>query len=198
MTESLLALVPTYGLPFLFVIAVFAAIGVPLSSSMTLLVVGAFIASGDLGLTSAFLTALSGAVIGDQIGYQVGLHAGHKVEERFSRKPSRAKQIQQTKTLILRFGGLGVFLTRWLLAPIGPTTNIICGASDMRWLRFTIWDFTGEVVWVALYIGAGYLFQGNLEEIGELLGEASWLFIAGFLAVIMGFRLLTVLRQQRA
>jgi membrane protein DedA with SNARE-associated domain len=196
-TETILALVPTYGLPFLFGIAVLAASGVPVSSSLALLVTGAFIASGELPLTESYLTALAGAVIGDQIGYQIGLRAGNAVEERLSRKPKRAAQILRAKDFIVRFGGVGVFLTRWLLAPIGPITNIICGASDMRWLRFTIWDFLGEVLWVAIYIGIGYTFRGNLEEMAALLGEASWLLIAALVALGMGIRVLVVLRQHR-
>ncbi len=196
-TETILALVPTYGLPFLFGIAVLAASGVPVSSSLALLVTGAFIQIGELELTQSFLVALAGAVIGDQIGYQIGLHAGNAVEERLVRKPKRAAQILRAKEFIDRFGGVGVFLTRWLLAPIGPITNIICGASDMRWLRFTIWDFLGEVLWVTIYIGAGYMFSGNLEEIATLMGEASWLMIAALVALGMGIRLLVVLRQHR-
>lgn len=67
----------------------------------------------------------------------------------------------------------------------------------MRWLRFTIWDFLGEVLWVAIYIGIGYAFRGNLEEIAALMGEASWLLIAALVALGMGIRVLVVLRQHR-
>jgi len=196
-TETILALVPTYGLPFLFGIAVLAASGVPVSSSLALLVTGAFIESGELGLIESSLTALAGALLGDQIGYQIGYRAGNKVEERLSRKPKRAVQILRAKALINRFGGIGVFLTRWLLAPIGPITNIICGASDMRWLRFTIWDILGEVLWVAIYISAGYVFTGNVEEIATLMGEASWLLIAALVASGLGLRVFLILRQHR-
>lgn len=196
-TETILSLVPTYGLPFLFGIAVLAASGVPVSSSLALLVTGAFIESGELPLLESFLVALAGAIIGDQIGYQIGLRAGDAVEERLGRKPKRAAQILRAKDFIDRFGGVGVFLTRWLLAPIGPITNIICGASDMRWLRFTIWDILGEILWVAIYIGAGYAFSGNVEEIAALMGEASWLLIAALVALGMGIRVLVVLRQNR-
>lgn len=197
MTESILALVPTYGLPFLFGIAVLAASGVPVSSSLALLVSGAFIASGELPLIESYLTALAGAIIGDQIGYHIGLRAGYAVERRLSRKPSRARQIERAKDLIDRFGGVGVFLTRWLLSPIGPITNIICGASDMRWLRFTVWDFLGEALWVAIYLGIGYAFRENIEEISTLLSEAIWLLIAALIALGMGARVLVVLRQHR-
>ena len=198
MTEAILALVPTYGLPFLFGIAVLAASGVPVSSSLALLVTGAFIESGELSLVESCLTALAGAVLGDQIGYQIGFRAGSVVEERLGRKPKRAAQIAHAKGFIDRFGGAGVFLTRWLLSPIGPITNIICGASEMRWLRFSIWGFLGEALWVAIYIGAGYAFRGNLEEIATVMGEASWLMIAALASLGMGVRVLVVLRQHKA
>ena len=197
MTETILALVPTYGLPFLFGIAVLAASGVPVSSTLAVLVAGAFIASGELPLTASFLTALAGAVIGDQIGYQIGLRAGNVVEERFARKRSHAKQIAKSKEYIHRFGGIGVFLTRWLLAPVGPITNVVCGASDIGWVRFTVWDILGEIVWVTVYLGIGYAFRGNLEEIAALLGQASWLLIVAVVALIMGIRLLAVMRQHK-
>ncbi len=196
-TETILSLVPTYGLPFLFGIAVLAAAGVPVSSSLALLVTGAFIASGELPFAQSYLTALIGAIIGDQIGYLIGYRAGNAVEERLNRKPKRAAQIAYAKKFIDRFGGVGVFLTRWLLAPIGPITNVICGASDMRWLRYSIWDFFGEVLWVAIYIGVGYAFQGNLEEMAALMGEAGWLLIAALAALGLGIRVLVILRQHR-
>lgn len=198
MTESILALVPIYGLPFLFAIAVLAASGIPLPSTLIVMAVGAFTASGDLDLGASFLTALTAAVIGDQIGYQIGARAGDVVEKRLSRKPSGAAQVAKTKALVQRWGGITVFLTRWLLAPIGPTTNIICGASDMRWLTFTIADFIGEVAWVTIYLWIGYTFHGNIEELAALLGEASWVLIAGAGAAFMGYHLWSVARKHRA
>jgi len=196
-TESILALVPTYGLPFLFGIAVLAAFGVPVSSSLALLVAGAFIASGELPFVQSYLTALTGAILGDQIGYQLGLRAGKVVEDRLGRRPKHAAQISRAKALITRFGGVGVFLTRWLMSPIGPITNIVCGATNMRWIRFTAWDFFGEVLWAGIYIGIGYAFHGNLEEMATLLGGAGWFMIAALVALGMGIRVVLVLRQHR-
>ncbi len=195
MTESLLALVPTYGLYLLFLIGTLAAIGIPLPSTLILMVVGAFVAEGDLDLVASFLTALFAAMLGDQIGYQIGFRAGNLVEERLSRKPSRAVQLSKAKEMVRQWGGIAVFLTRWLLAPIGPTTNIVCGASDMRWLRFTLWDIMGEIVWVSIYLGIGYVFRGNINELAAILGEASWSLIAVLVAAFFGYRLFVTFRK---
>lgn len=197
MTDTLLALVPTYGLPFIFGVSVLAAVGIPVSSSLTLLAAGAFIAIGDLDLVPVFLSALAGAVIGDLTGFLIGRKAGHAVELRLSRKPARAQQIRRSKHFIDRFGGIGVFLTRWLTPPIGPATNIVCGASDMRWLRFTAWDFAGEAVWVGFYVGLGYTVRGNIEVVAGTLGDISWFLIAGVVTILLGYRILTIVRKHR-
>lgn len=198
MSEAILSLVPTYGLWLLFGVGVLAAIGLPLPSTLTLMAVGAFVASGDIGLTAAYLTALGAAVAGDQIGYHIGMFAGNAAEETLARTPARAARIARAKALMRRWGGMSVFLSRWLVAPVGPTLNILTGASDMRWLRFTLWDLAGELVWAAIYLGIGYLFRGNIEALAALLGNAGWTILAGLAAVVLGYRLFKALRKIRA
>ncbi len=197
MTEAVLALVPTYGLWLLFGVGVLAAAGAPLPGTLVLMAIGAFVAEGDIALVPAYLTALVAAVTGDQIGYHIGYFTGNAVEERLSRKPARAAQIARAKALMQRWGGMSVFLSRWLFAPVGPTINILTGASDMRWLRFTLWDLAGELVWVAIYLGIGYAFRGNLEALAGLLGNASWALLAALAAVLLGYRLVVVVRRMR-
>lgn len=197
MSEMILALVPTYGLPVLFIIGLLAAIGAPLPSTLVVMAVGAFVASGDLGLVSAFLTAFSSAFIGDQIGYQLGLRAGNRFETRLTKTAKGAKRVATTKHLVSKWGGLTVFLTRWLLAPIGPTTNIICGASDMRWSTFTKSDLLGEAVWASIYIWIGYTFHGDIIEMATLLGGTSWLIIAAIVTVLLGMHILTLVKRHK-
>ncbi len=198
MSDAILSLVPIYGLWLLFGVGVLGAIGIPLPSTLTLMAVGAFVASGDLDPVMSFLTALVAAVSGDQIGYHIGYFAGNRVEERLSRKPSRAAQIARSKDMMRRWGGMSVFLSRWLVAPVGPTINILTGASDMRWLRFSLWDFAGEVVWVSIYLGLGYLFRGNIEALASLLGNASWTILAAGAAILLGHRVFRVIQKIRS
>ncbi len=198
MNEAILALVPSYGLWLLLGVGVLAAIGLPLPSTLTTMAFGVFVASGDVSLWAAFGVALAAAVAGDQIGYHIGLFAGNAAEETLAKKPSRAAQIARSKALIRRWGGLSVFLSRWLLAPVGPMINILTGASDMRWLRFSLWDLAGEVVWVSLYLGLGYLFGGNIEALAALLGNASWAILGAIITALLGYRLYKTLHKIRA
>ncbi len=194
MSAAILALVPEYGLWLLFGVGLLAAIGVPLPSTLTLMAVGTFVATGDLNPVASFLTALAAAVAGDQIGYYIGYWFGNSIETLLSRRPSGAAQLARSKQLIRRWGGASVFLSRWLVAPVGPTINIVTGASDMRWLRFSIWDLAGETVWVTIYLGLGYAFRGNIKALADLLGNASWTIIAVGATVLLGYQVFKTAR----
>jgi membrane protein DedA with SNARE-associated domain len=198
MSDSVLALVPEYGLWLLFGLGILAAIGIPLPSTLTLMAVGAFVAAGNLDPVMSFLVALLAAVIGDQIGYYIGYFAGNTVQERLSRKPARAAQIARSKELMRKWGGMSVFLSRWLVAPVGPTINILTGASDMRWLRFALWDLAGETVWVTIYLGLGYAFRGNIVALADLMGNASWTVLAVGGASFLGYKVVKTLRNIQA
>jgi len=195
MSDAILALVPEYGLWLLFGVGILAAIGIPLPSTLTLMAVGTFVATGDLDPVTSFLTALAAAVAGDQIGYHIGYLSGNSVEDLLSRKPSGAAQLARGKHLIRRWGSMSVFLSRWLVAPVGPTINILTGASDMRWFRFSIWDLAGETAWVTIYLGIGYAFRGNIEALADLLGNASWTIIAVGATIFLGYQVVKTVKK---
>lgn len=84
-------------------------------------------------------------------------------------------------------GAVAIFLTRWLFSPVGPWANFAAGAGGIGWARFTLWGVLGEVVWVTLYTGMGWVFAGNLEAASDLL--SSGLGLLGGLAAMIGLGL---------
>lgn len=76
MTDQLLELLTTYGLPALFVAMILAAAGMPFPSSLTLVAMGSFVAQGELSFWPVVAAGSAGAVIGDQIGYAFGRYGG--------------------------------------------------------------------------------------------------------------------------
>lgn len=67
MTETVLALVPSYGLLLLALGAFFSCLALPVPSSLIMLSAGGFAAAGDLVLGQVGATALIGAIAGDQM-----------------------------------------------------------------------------------------------------------------------------------
>ena len=72
MTETILALVPVYGLALIALATFLSCLALPIPSSLIMLSAGGFGAAGDLVLWKAGAAALAGAVAGDQIGYRIG------------------------------------------------------------------------------------------------------------------------------
>jgi membrane protein DedA with SNARE-associated domain len=172
MTDLFFSLVSTYG-AFVVGIATFlSCLALPIPSSFVMLAGGAFVASGDLALFAVVVAAFAGAVIGDQVGFRIGRHGGAAVEGRLHATPAQAAVLSRAQAFVGRWGVAGVFLSRWLFSPLGPWVNFAAGATGMGALRFTVSDVLGEALWVALYVGLGYLFAANIETLASLLGNA--------------------------
>lgn len=174
MTDWLLALVPQYGLWLLLATTFLSCLMLPLPASVVMLMAGGFAAAGDLGLGPVFLAAASGGVAGDQLGYWTGRLFGARLLRGLRTDPGRDRLLARADAMMDRQGLVAVFLTRWLVSPLGPYVNLIAGSARYPWGRFTLAGLAGEAVWAALYIGAGFAFSGDIvaasNAIGSLLG----------------------------
>jgi membrane protein DedA with SNARE-associated domain len=93
---------------------------------------------------------------------------------------------------------MGVFLSRWLVSPLGPWVNLIAGATGMSALRFTLSGAAGEAVWVGLYVGLGFLFAANIGALSYVLGNAVAAVTAAAVAIGLGLLLLAGARRRAA
>jgi membrane protein DedA with SNARE-associated domain len=172
MTDLFFSLVSTYGALVVGLATFLSCLALPIPSSFVMLAGGAFVASGDLAFFAVVLAAFAGAVIGDQVGFRAGRYGGEMMADRLTASPARAAVLGRAQAFVDRWGVTGVFLSRWLFSPLGPWVNFAAGATGMGALRFTLSDIVGEALWVALYVGLGYLFAANIETLASLLGNA--------------------------
>lgn len=182
MTDTIFALVTTWGALVIFASSFLSCLALPIPTSLMMLSGGAFVAAGDLALWQVIAGAWGGAVLGDQTGYLIGRHGGAPLVERIARTPARRAVLNRARGLVDKRGGLGVFLSTWLFAPLGPWVNVIAGTTGLGWLRFTLWDVLGETIWVTIYVGLGYGFASQIEAVSDILGNAVGLLAA--LAVV--------------
>ena len=197
MTEQILALAVAWGLPFLAFSAGMTCLGVPIPSSLLLLAAGSLAASGDFSLAGVFGAALSGAIAGDQVGYLLGRRAGARLLERLATRPSAHALVEKARGFVRRGGIRGVFLTRWLLSALGPYVNLIAGAMNMSWLRFSLAAVAGEIVWVGLYVGLGAAFSAHVVQIADIASNASAFLGAAVVVVLLGRYLWSAMRNAR-
>lgn len=187
-SDTVLALLPELGLPILGGTVLLASLGVPmLPGSLMVLVAGTLAAAGELPLVATILTVLCAAMLGDQIGFLIGRLFGPKLAGR--KDPTTARAL----ALLAARGPMAVFLTRWLIAPLGPAMNIVAGAGGLAWPRFLLADLAGEIVWSTGYMALGASFAPFIPQIAELSTDITTLLAALAVALAAG----VLLRRHR-
>jgi membrane protein DedA with SNARE-associated domain len=196
MTDFLLGLVSTYGIVVIALSTFLSCLALPIPASFIMLAGGAFVASGDLAALPVAAAAFGGAVAGDQTGFRIGRFGGRRIAMGLARKPRRAAAIARAEEFVTRWGIAGVFFSRWLVSPLGPWVNLIAGATRMRAFPFTLSGAAGEAIWVAIYVGLGYVFAANVDALSAVLGNAVAAVSALAVAAGLGALLLRAARRR--
>jgi membrane-associated protein len=157
--------------PWLYVILfaiIFAETGLVatpfLPGDSLLFAVGAVATPGspiNLGLVCLLLIAA--AVTGDAINYALGTYLGPKV---FAREDSwllNRKHLLEAHAFYERYGGVTIILARFM--PIIRTfAPFVAGIGRMTYARFAVYNITGGITWVLLFLLGGWWF-GGLETV---------------------------------
>jgi membrane-associated protein len=195
MSDYLLATLGLYGLPVLFVALLVGSAGVPLPASLLLVAAGSFVEQGELELWPVLALSAAGAILGDNVGYALGRWGGSRLTRRLAGLVGGEKKIEEAEEWLKRREGVGVFLSRWLLTPLGPVVNLTAGATEYPWPRFLLYDVLGEALRVALYVLLGKLFSDRVQALSDLLGDLTWAVLGLVAAVVLGVLLFKYLRE---
>lgn len=123
--------------------------------------------TGTLEPTSLWAMLIFAAVLGDAVNYKIGNYIGPRA---FSGTIRWLKQdyLLKTQAFYERHGGKTVVLARFV--PIVRTfAPFVAGVGSMRWVKFTMYNVTGAILWVTIFLWGGYLF-GNVPIIKDNFG----------------------------
>jgi membrane protein DedA with SNARE-associated domain len=168
------------------IIGVVAGDGVfPLFPGETVIVTGGTLAStGSLSLVGVILAGALGAVIGDSGAYWLGRAGGERIRRFFSRVAGRDRVIAAER-MVQRRGPALVFVGRFLPG-IRLAINLSCGAGQMSYKRFLIFDALGALFWSAQAGILGYVFGKSFKErpwIGLLIALGVAVLVAAIVAL---------------
>jgi len=189
MSEQILAALARYGFPALFAVVTVASIGIPLPVTLLLIVTGSLAAQGVLNIWGAIAVAALGSIAGDQIGYAIGRWGGKALAARLTGLLGKGDRLRQMEAGANKLGGSGIFLSRWLVTPLGPWINFASGIAGYSWLRFIFWDVAGELLDAVLYICVGYAFSDRVQQAAEVMGNLAWAFVGIAIAAFLGWKL---------
>jgi membrane-associated protein len=123
---------------------------------------GTFAALGSLDLWLLVVMLIAAAILGDTVNYWVGAWVGPRAFSgniRFLRKD----HLDRTHAFYEKHGGKTVILARFI--PIIRTfAPFVAGVGAMSYPKFITYNVVGAVLWVGLFVPAGYFF-GNIPTV---------------------------------
>jgi membrane-associated protein len=153
----------THLILFLIVFAETGLVITPfLPGDSLLFAAGTFAALGSLDLWLLVVLLIGAAILGDTVNYWVGAWIGPRA---FSGnvKYLRKDYLDRTHAFYEKHGGKTVILARFV--PIIRTfAPFVAGVGAMSYPRFIFYNVVGAVLWVGLFVPAGYFF-GNIPAV---------------------------------
>lgn len=189
LTDILLAYVLNYGAPFLGLVLLIGAIGIPIPTTLLVVAGGAFVRQGLLNLPTVLILSLVAAVTGDMLSYGIGSYAGGWVERRYGASTAW----QNARQSFLKYGPWSIYLSRFLLTSIAIPINLLAGSTSFGYRRFFPLVLVGEITWLAGFGCLGYAFGSQWEAISNFASDFGGLVFGLVIlaaGVYLAFRLL--------
>ena len=160
-----------HGILFLIVFAETGLVVTPfLPGDSLLFAAGALGATGALDARVAAITLIIAAVLGNTVNYAIGRSAGARLIHLAQTDPRWRRWINpdyitRAHAFFEKHGGKAIVLTRFM--PIVRTfVPFVAGAAAMPYGAFAFYNIAGGVAWVAVCLGAGYVF-GNVPFVKD-------------------------------
>jgi membrane protein DedA with SNARE-associated domain len=139
-------------------VAVFAAaaagyMGVPLIATAVIGAAALVASQGELSIAEVLIVAALGCEVGGLGGFRIGARWGRQLLERPGPGVAwRKKTVAKGEALYQKWGRAAVFVT----------PSIVCGALEMKFRQFVVWNFLAGTVFV-VSVGAGAYGAGKIS-----------------------------------
>jgi membrane protein DedA with SNARE-associated domain len=134
-------------------------VGTPLPAEALLIAAAVFAASThEIDLRLLIWAAILAAILGNVAGFWIGRRFGHALLARYGNRVGlTAERIKIGQWLFLRYGGVFVFVARFLPF-LRNMAAILAGANNMAARRFYLASSVAAVCWVMFYALSAYSF----------------------------------------
>ncbi|WP_149915370.1 DedA family protein [Sphingobacterium cavernae] len=155
----------TYLILFLIIFAETGLVVTPfLPGDSVLFTMGALLAKPetDLQIMIMLLLLIAAAIIGDFVNYEIGKHFGGRVFKE-NAKVFKPSYLEKTQNFYAKHGSKTIIYARFV--PIVRTfAPFVAGISKMSYSHFGKYNIIGGIIWVSLFLFAGYFF-GQIDFI---------------------------------
>ncbi len=144
-------------------------LGLPIPSVPLLLAAGALAGAGRMNIFAELLVTMFAALCADSLWYQLGRIRGIAILQllcKISLEPDSC--VRRTEGVFSRQGARSLIFAKFLPG-VGAIAPPLAGVFHMRMARFIMFDSMGTLLWASAYLGAGFVFRDQIEEIAAHL-----------------------------
>ena len=117
---------------------------------------------GAFNIVLLWVVLCAAAILGDSINYAIGHFIGVRLfasNNRVLKKVLKKEYLDRTHAFYEKHGGKTIILARFI--PIIRTfAPFVAGVGAMTYSHFIIYNVVGGILWVTLFLSAGYWFGG--------------------------------------
>lgn len=185
--ESIVLLISKYGYAALYTLLMFGIIGLPIPDETLLTFTGFMIHRGDLHFLPAILSAFLGSITGITFSYIIGRSVGLAVLHKYG------KYIHVDNNKIDRAhkwfekSGRWSLIIGYFIPGIRHITALIAGSSRLEYPVFSVFAYSGGLIWTLTFILGGFYFGENWRKAVDSMESHIYLIIIITAASILLF-----------
>jgi membrane protein DedA with SNARE-associated domain len=172
-------------------------VGLPVPSSPLLLAAGALAGTGHMNLVASLALAVCASSASDMLWYQLGHRKGIKVLRwlcRISLEPDSC--VRRTEMLFEQQGARSLLVAKFIPG-LSAVATPLAGIFHMRLRRFLLFDTLGALLWAGTFLGLGYVFADQLEDIAARASAlGGWLLVL-LISVLAAYIISKFIARQR-
>ena len=173
-------------------VLILAGLGVPSPASLAIIATGALVKQGGAPLVPTVLIATTASAVGSFVSYTIGRKGLGRWMEKKKQKPAWAKAVAWFE----RDAWTTIFLSRWLLTPLGLPVSYLAGSDRYARTKFASACWIGSLIWVLVYGGVGYAFADSWPQAAAKAKQYEFWIGAGVVAIaVVAF---LVVRKRKA
>jgi membrane protein DedA with SNARE-associated domain len=151
---------------FWFALGIFA---LPIPEESLLLLLGYLMAKGKLAILSSLIAAYVGSCCGISGSYVLGIATGHYLSQTWGRYIGLTEKRYQLAHNWFERVGKWALVIGYFIPGVRHLTGYVAGGLRLPWRYFVLFAYSGALVWVSLFIGAGYVFHAQETQAGSVL-----------------------------
>src|SRR5260370_7726718 len=166
-------------------------IGVAVPSLPIRLAAGAVAGAGMFSFVASLLLSVSASLTADAMWYLLGRVKGIKILQLLCKiSLERDSCVRRTEGVFSKQGARSLLVAKFIPG-LGTVAPPLAGIFHMRPTRFLLFDACGVLLWAGTYLGAGFVFSGEIERVAEHaahLGGGFFVLLFGALALYIGYK----------